>query len=166
MSDLTPEQRLDALELKVSEQEALIVSLEDVLHAHKQAFFAFRTDLQLTLGTLIRQIQGESGLISRTTALEAQQYALSAQVSDLQSFDAQQKRGPSTFDLANQIADLTISLARLQNTDRYTLTREKLGRLMIAHNLVSHEELAQSEDAGTAQVESTTEQVESTEQPA
>lgn len=165
MSSKTPEERLDVLETKLSELEALIVSLEDVLCAHKHAYFTFQTDLQLTIGMLIRQVQGESGLINRTTTLEAQQYALNTQVSELQSFDTQQKRGPSTIDLANQLADLARSLERLQNADRYSLTREKLGRLMVAHNLVSHEELAQAEDAGTAQVESTAEQVASTEQP-
>lgn len=144
MSEDTSTQRLTDLEDALDAVMLLVSGVRDDLGAQKDAFSGFRTELQATIGPLMRQIQGESGILERLTRLEAQQYALMSQISDLQSFDAQQKRGPSTFDLANQVADLSRSLARLQNADRYALTRESLGRLMVAHNLVSPSELQES----------------------
>lgn len=144
MSDQNLEQRLTALETDVGHLKAAIIDVFDNLDAAKTALATFQTALQATLGPLILQIQGESGLANRMTALEATQYAQATQLADLQSFDTQQKRGPSTLDLANQLADLSLQLNRLQNADRYALTREKLGRLMVAHNLVSADELQAS----------------------
>lgn len=141
MSDQTPDQRLTALETALGTLETLLEDLATDLEALKQAQTTFQTALQATLGPLIRQIQGENGLAARQTASEAALHAHNARLEDLESFDTQQKRGPSTTDLANELADLRLTLQRLQTADKYALTREKLGRLMVAHNLISDEEL-------------------------
>jgi uncharacterized coiled-coil protein SlyX len=155
MSDLSTEQRLNALEIELAQQKALIADLADEVSATKQAFHAFKADLQITLGPLIRQVQAENGLLMRASTIEAHIHAILARLADLEGFDAQQKRGPSPSDLSNQLADLRLTLSRLQTADKYALTREKLGRLMVANNIVTPEELEQSQSPATEQVEST-----------
>ena len=141
MPDQTTEQRLLALETGLATVATLVDDLVNEIAAQIQAQTDFQTSLQATLGPLIRQIQAENGLLQRASTTEATLHSVQTRLTDLESFDAHQKRGPSTADLANQVADLKLTLQRLQTADKYALTREKLGRLMLANNLITNEEL-------------------------
>lgn len=143
------EERLSALEARLDVLHTQFSAIEDRLTDAKAAHLAFKDAIQATLGPIIRDITSPDGLLNRQARLEAGLAAFHATIDDLKAFDAKQKSGPLTIDLANDLADIRLALARRDRADKYTLTRETLGRLMVSHNLVSPEELATTSPAPT-----------------
>jgi hypothetical protein len=123
-----------------SPQFATKSELEDLW----EAFRAYQEAIQATLGPLLRDVGGPNGLKERQTRLEAAMAGLQARTESLKAMEKARQTGPTTLELANRIADLALKVARMDAADRYALTREKLGRLMLAHGLISEEEMAAS----------------------
>lgn len=93
-------------------------------------------DVSALLGRLLLAIEGPSGLLNRMKAVENRCTALEGLTDQLADAIIARESDKSTVDLVNELADLRLQIAKLANADKYTLTREGLGRLMLAHGLV------------------------------
>jgi hypothetical protein len=94
---------------------------------------SLQVSLESTVGRLIRAIEGPSGVLTRLSAIEDRLAAAESAIIHLMSDETAAKGTVSPADLANEVADLRLKLSQLLNADKYTLTREGLGRLLVAH---------------------------------
>ena len=131
---------------------AKIAALEAALDAQIRAHEAFKAELTATFGPILRDMQGETGLKSRQTAIEAQVYALKTRFDDLEASTTTSAALKEALFLAqNEIADLKLQLQRQQTAEKYALTREKLGRLMLSQNIITATELEEAEQSEETQ---------------